>query len=160
MTCLERVTGLSSLTVPLWPLSSSDSAALVFLLRLCSSWSVRSDLTDHPVLRKGKPEEATQQFCKSHLLFLNQHIQNSRTDFGSVIQGISHFNMLMHGSPFTGKRTRTCWQKGTGFSRLLLMGSHQFPMTLMLGELMQRLPAPVLLLRTFSSLLLGKILLS
>lgn len=87
-------------------------------LRLCSTvlaflkgqeWSHRSSCLEKR--QAGRSHSAILQFCKPHLLFLNQQAQNSRTDFGSLIQGISHFNMLMHGSLFTEKRTRNTMTK-------------------------------------------------
>lgn len=83
------------------------STVLAFLK--CQAWPHRSSCPEER--QAGRSHSAFFQFCKSHLLFLNWHIQKSRRDFGSLIQGISHSNMLIHGSPFTERRTSNMMTK-------------------------------------------------
>lgn len=96
----------SQLSLPcsdLWAKQLILCSTVLALLK-CQEWPHRSSCPEER--QAGRSHSAIFQFCKSHLLFLNWHVQNRRTDFGSLLQGISHFNMLMHRSQFTEKKNK------------------------------------------------------
>lgn len=149
MTCLDRVTGLLTPTALLWPLSQAAQTHSTCLALLKHQEWLHKSYCDLP----NKLAEAAQQ----SLSFANPVCPaKTNTDrimrqvFGSLAQGISHFNILMLRSPFTEKKKKKKqemhWQKG--LSRLLLMRSCHFTVTLMFDELMQSHTVMVLVLGT------------
>lgn len=101
----------SQLSLPcsdLWAKQLRLCSTVLAVLK-CQEWPHRSSCPEERQAERS--HSAVCKFCKSHLLFLNRHVQNRRRDFGSLIQGISHSNMLMHGSPFTERRTRNMMAK-------------------------------------------------